>query len=243
MIGSLSPQLISIYSEMLKKSFLQTCINHGSLSTQQIDQILQPIRHSYGGNDEEHELKKLVQEINSDIKEFGQELSFVNHPLSDTEYLVFGLTFETPACQLQHHYSESDQIYFAKLMECMANQEDYAISWVDMYNLQNLPATAKKQLTKTRIQNLVRKWSLQGYFLEIEDKIYFGPRMIVEYARHLKTYYSDHVKDCPLCKKVVLWDIKCSHCETKVHKECIRTFLKRNSNCPSCSQLWNTPLN
>ncbi|XP_017482011.1 PREDICTED: non-structural maintenance of chromosomes element 1 homolog [Rhagoletis zephyria] len=226
----------------VKKAFLQACINHGSLSTEQINDVLPPICQTYDADDA-LDVKKLVLEINNDLKELNQELSFIKHPLLDKEFLVFGLTFETLASKHQQHYTEADQMYFAKLVEIMAPQEDYSISWVDMYNLSSLTPTARKHLPKTRIQFLVKKWTDQGYFLEMDDKIYFGPRMLVEYASHLKTHYSDYIKDCPLCKKIVLWDIKCSSCGAKVHKECIRTFLKRNSNCPACSNVWSTALN
>ncbi|XP_053954529.1 non-structural maintenance of chromosomes element 1 homolog [Anastrepha ludens] len=226
----------------VKTAFLQTCINHGCLSTEQIGNVLTPIGQAYGADNVLQDLKKLVMEINDDLKELNQELNFVNHPLLGEEFLVFGLTFETSASKFQRHYSEADQMYFAKLVEAIAPQGDYGISWVEIYNLPNLTPTAKKQLSKTRIQNLIKKWTDQGYFLKIDDKIYFGPRMLVEYASHLKTHYSEYVKDCPLCKKIVLWDIKCSMCDVKIHKECIKTFLKRNSNCPSCSRVWSTPL-
>ncbi|XP_014085818.2 non-structural maintenance of chromosomes element 1 homolog [Bactrocera oleae] len=227
----------------VKQLFLQACLNHGSLSSEQISEILGPISQSYDDTAVLGDVKNLVKEINSDLKEFNQELKFVKHPLLGKEYLVFGLTFETPASKLQHHYREADQLYFAKLVEAMAFQEDYGISWVDMYNLPNLPQNVKKDLTKTRVQDLITKWTRQGYFVEKDDKIFFGPRMLVEYAFHLKTHFSDYIKDCPLCKNVVLWDIKCDRCEIKVHKECIRTFLKRKSNCPSCNEVWSTPLN
>ncbi|CAD6992323.1 unnamed protein product [Ceratitis capitata] len=134
-------------------------------------------------------------------------------------------------------------MYFAKLVELMAVQDDYGISWLEMYNLPSLTQTVKKNLPKMHIQDLIKKWIDQGYFIEKDDKIYFGPRMLVEYANHLKTHFSEYIKDCSLCKNVVLWDIKCVRCEVKVHKECIRTFLKRKSNCPSCGELWTTALN
>lgn len=209
-----------------KKLFLQACMNHGCLSAEQIIEILGPISQSClyiyimyiyfivkilklsftdDNVDVLGDVKNLVKEINSDIKEFNQELKFVKHPLLGREFLVFGLTLETPASKLQHHYREADQLYFAKLVESMAVQKDYGISWVNMYNLSNLPHTVKKDLTKTRVQDLITKWTHQGYFLEEKDKIFFGPRMLVEYASHLKTHFSDYIKDCSLCKNIVLW--------------------------------------
>ncbi|CAD6992324.1 unnamed protein product [Ceratitis capitata] len=185
----------------IKKIFLQTCMNHGSLSLEQINEVLGPMWQTYG----EADVKNLVKEINVDLKELNQELKFVKHPLVEQEFLVYGLTFETTASKIQHHYREADQMYFAKLVELMAVQDDYGISWLEMYNLPSLTQTVKKNLPKMHIQDLIKKWIDQGYFIEKDDKIYFGPRMLVEYANHLKTHFSEYIKDCSLCKNVVLW--------------------------------------
>lgn len=152
------------------------------------------------------DLKSIVSEIDSQIRKFDQTLQFVKHPLNGQEYLVFALLLTNQACKFQPSYTDTERKYFYKLLETLASSEDYGIEWHKIYAIVNqLPANAQHPLSKERIQELESIWVSQGYFLVLEDKIYFGPRTMLEYGKYLKNNFSEVISDCVLCNNIVYW--------------------------------------
>lgn len=212
-------------------------------------------------------IKNLVAEIDSDLRRYEQTLQFIKHPLDGQEYLVFALLIVNLACKFQPQYTDTERNYFYKVLEALVSSDDYGIEWNDFYQIAHLiPANVQRPLSKERIQDLQMIWTKQGYFLEKDDKIYLGPRAMVEYGSYLKQNFPDFIKDCILCNKIVYWvciielilihaflsvsilignsfqDVKCSECNVKLHRECIRKYLIKKSTCPGCKRTWNTRL-
>ncbi|TMW46049.1 hypothetical protein DOY81_008864 [Sarcophaga bullata] len=188
-------------------------------------------------------LKGIVAEIDIEVRKYNQTLQFVRHPLNSEEYLVFAMLIPNQACKFQPNYTDTERKFFYKLLETLANNEDYGIMWHNIYAVaKQLPPNAQHPLSKERIQDLENLWVSQGYFLPVEDKIYFGPRTMLEYGNYLKSNFSNLMNDCKLCNKIVYWDIKCSECDVKLHRECIRKYLVKKSICPNCKKIWNTRL-
>ncbi|KAM7363599.1 SMC5-SMC6 complex component Non-SMC element 1 [Cochliomyia hominivorax] len=231
--------------DKVKKQLLQAAINHGTMTMDTLKRIIATLCDAYEVHqpDDINTLKGIIIEIDTEIHKYDQTLQFVKHPLNKEEYLVFALLVTNQACKFQPNYTDTERKYFYKLLETLASREDYGIEWNNIYAIANqLPANAQHPLTKERIQDLENIWVAQGYFLFLEDKLYFGPRTMLEYGKYLKSNFSDVITDCILCSKIVYWDVKCSSCEVKLHRECIRKYLIKKSTCPNCKVTWNTRL-
>ncbi|XP_075160588.1 SMC5-SMC6 complex component Non-SMC element 1 [Haematobia irritans] len=231
--------------DKVKKQLLQAAINHGCLSMDVLQELLANLCDAYDvrGPDNPTDLKSLIAEIDESIRTYEQTLQLIKHPLNGQEYLVFGLLIINQACKFQPQYTDTERNYFYKLLETLVCSEDYGIEWMDIYKVANLiPANVQKPLAKERVQDLETKWMSQGYFLEKDDKIYLGPRSMVEYGSYLKQHFPDYIRDCVLCNKIVYWDVKCSECNVKLHRDCIRKYLSKKSTCPKCKRTWNTRL-
>lgn len=229
--------------DIVKRSFLRACINHSCLDEEAIDQILSPLcdQHEVTKPTSREELHEFVASIESTIKELSQSLSFMKHPITGKEYLVFALTDSTPDKQNHPGLTTEECQYFSIVLDKVAQKEDCHIAWNEAYFDVNFKGSAKPP-KKVRMQSLVDLWTAMGYFLESNDNLYLGPRSILEFEFYLRTNFPDTIKECALCKQLVLWDIKCSDCNRKIHRECIRKYLRTRSNCPTCGQKWTTRL-
>ncbi|XP_061387696.1 non-structural maintenance of chromosomes element 1 homolog [Musca vetustissima] len=231
--------------EKVKKQLLQAAINHGTIPMDKVKEILEKLCDAYDVRepDSPTALKGLIVEIDTEIRKYDQTLQFVKHPLDGQEYLVFGMLIANLACKFQPQYTDTERNYFYKLLESLVSREDYGFAWNDIYRVAELiPDTVQRKLSKQRIQDLEIIWTSQGYFLQKDDKIYLGPRAMVEYGNYLKQHFPDYIKDCILCRTIVYWDVKCSECQVKLHRECIRKYLIKKSTCPGCKRTWNTRL-
>ncbi|KAH8263243.1 hypothetical protein KR044_006440 [Drosophila immigrans] len=229
--------------EMVKRAFLRACINRSSLDHDLIDNILSSLCAHYETTkpQNEQELRDFVVEINDSITKFNQSLTFVKHPISGKEYLVFAITDATPDKHSYPGMTAAECQYFAMILDKLGHEEDGHIAWNEAYAELDFKGTARPP-SKQRMQTLIQQWAEMGYLLEDHDKLYFGPRSLVEFEFYLRFNFPDTIKPCHLCKQLVLWDIKCSDCGRKIHRDCIRKYLRTRSNCPTCGKKWTTRL-
>lgn len=229
--------------ELVKRSFTRACKNHSYLSYQVIDEILTPLcdMHKVNKPTSKEAIKAFVGEINDSINNLGQSLDFIKYNIRSEEYLVYSKTDATPDTVANTGLTAEECQYFSKLLDRIASEEDCRIPWNAAYN-EHFLHTSSKPLKKTRMQQLLQKWCNMGYFQEIDESIYLGPRSLVELSFYLSSNHSDYIKNCTLCKGLVMWDIRCSSCQIQFHRECIHKYLQKRDICPSCSNLWTTPL-
>ncbi|XP_055914825.1 non-structural maintenance of chromosomes element 1 homolog [Eupeodes corollae] len=222
----------------VKQHFIQACAAFGSLSKANAIDILRPICSKYEVDlPEDSHFKNFIKDINEDLNRFDHDISCVKYPLSKEEFIVFRAV-NTKVTRFLSHLSEQDRNYFRLLLTTIACAENYGISDMEAINLST--RLTDKPLAKNRAEDLLQNWKNVGYFYELDNTLYLGPRMIVEFESLLLSAFPDDVKECSLCKKIVLWDPSCNECETKFHAECIRKYLIKSSNCPACQKLWST---
>ncbi|XP_033242077.1 non-structural maintenance of chromosomes element 1 homolog [Drosophila miranda] len=225
---------------LVKRAFLRACKNHSTLSYGLIDQILSPLceLHKVDKPANKEALKAFVVEIDGYIRVFDQTLVFIKHTLEDEEYLVYAKTEATPDTIANTGLVTEECQYFKKLLDKIADEGNCCIAWNQTYSDLGIEKPPKK----LRMQELLKMWCQMGYFLEAEDNIYLGPRTLVELSFYLRSNHAENIESCKLCSNLVLWDIRCDSCHIQYHRDCIRKFLQKRSDCPSCNELWKTPL-
>ncbi|KAH8305395.1 hypothetical protein KR018_001766 [Drosophila ironensis] len=229
--------------DVVKRGFLRACKNHSYLSYQLIDDILGPLcdRHKVSKPTSKEAIKAFVAEINDSIEDMGQSLVFFKYNIKEEEYLVYATTDATPETAANTGLTPEDCMYFSRLLDKIAATENCCINWNGAY-AEQLMQNFGKAMKKNRMQQLVQRWCQMGYFLELDDNVYLGPRSLVELSFYLTTNHGDLIKNCTLCKCLVMWDIKCSTCLTQFHRECIHKYLQKRDICPCCGSLWTTTL-
>ncbi|XP_052837612.1 LOW QUALITY PROTEIN: non-structural maintenance of chromosomes element 1 homolog [Drosophila gunungcola] len=229
--------------DVVKRGFVRACKNHSYLSYELIDNILGPLcaQHQVSKPSSKEAVKAFVGEINDSISDLGQSLVFIKYPIKTEEYLVYAKTDATPDSVASTGLTAEECQYFSKLLDKIAAEEDCHIPWNAAYS-EVLLQGSSKPVKKSRMQELLQKWTQMGYFMELDERIYLGPRSLVELNFYLTSHHTEHIKNCMLCKCLVLWDIRCGSCHIQFHRECIHTYLQRRDICPSCGNLWTTPL-
>lgn len=103
----------------------------------------------------------------------------------------------------QKHYSETDINYFFLLLKEIITNENYCIRPIVALNL--ISQLKEKSFTKDHAEKLIDEWMNIGYFIDHNTMIYFGPKILAEFASYFKRNFSPYLKDCELCKNTVFW--------------------------------------
>ena len=103
-------------------------------------------------------------------------------------------------------YTDGDIAYFKLLMEEMADTARKLLLPTQVLNLTNKMSKGIA-ISKVRAQCCIDKWVEQGYFAKEDNKIYFGPKMLLEFKDQLLTNDPDTTV-CSLCKDISIWVIR-----------------------------------
>lgn len=87
--------------------------------------------------------------------------------------------------------------YFKIIMEYIVTN---SVHYVPSMNALNLSIDFK--MTKMHADELLARWSSQGYFTDIESIYFPGPRLISEFDDILRTKFKDCIRSCFLCKQI-----------------------------------------
>lgn len=94
--------------------------------------------------------------------------------------------------------SDDEGKYFKLIMENIVTSPIYCVPAMQALNL-----TAGLKVTKQHAEDLIAQWGAQGYFVDIDDTVHPGPRLISEFADILRTKYKDYIHSCFLCKQII----------------------------------------
>lgn len=105
---------------------------------------------------------------------------------------------------MQGTYSEIECLYFKRLLDELIVSTGYYLPSHCIFNLCTSVTTAtnSKKITKQRAQVLIDEWCENGYFVEINDRFYFGPRTIGEFGNQFRTTHPDFIHVCFLCNQI-----------------------------------------
>lgn len=82
----------------------------------------------------------------------------------------------------------------------IVQSDDCSIRSITALNITNTLGVQDLKMTKTRAQELLEIWCDEGYYLDIDGMLVFGPRMQAEFGQFLKANFPDIVFACSLCK-------------------------------------------
>lgn len=100
----------------------------------------------------------------------------------------------------QNLYTEMEIQYFPLLLREIITSDSTCIAPIVALNLISI---LQRPLTKLRAGELLKLWTNMGYFKEMNELIYLGPRSLVEFNGYLTVNYPDFIKTCSICLKTV----------------------------------------
>lgn len=131
-------------------------------------------------------------------------LTVLKHTLNNQDYVVFGLMSKILTPKFKCNYTELEKKLFHEILcKLIKNKSDHSMSWNDIYDIND--QNQSQHLTKQKVQELEEIWVQQGYLLQQEEKIYLGPRALLEYSNYFRDKFSEFVQECPLCLNLAFW--------------------------------------
>lgn len=226
---------------VVQRNFLQAISNHGAVKVEESKDILKGICSRVDSAYNEETYDETVEAINGKIRDFNQELKTLNYPPEKTSFLVF-INLTTDAInKFQSDKPKQELDFFRDVLIAIITSEDKKIGLLHATNLVNT-IKGKAALTKNRAQVIIEEWVEEKYFFEKDYNITLGPRAISEFSNYFQSEFANEINSCRLCKQVSFWGMSCTECKEEFHKDCIKTYLKKKTDCPFCHAAWNTPI-
>lgn len=178
-------------------------MTYGSLEENKFKMILAPIFAHFYPNEPlpaSREIDEIIEAINTKIARFDQRIVKFQFGLDQAHYYVFYSTTKTSISTMHHTFSETELDYFKMLFLIVLESEELNISPLNALNIQ----TATK-INKTRIEKMLENWIMDGYFLRQDDKIYLGPKSVIEFKEIIQKMELPHLRSCMLCEDVAAW--------------------------------------
>lgn len=178
-------------------------MTHGTLEKNKFHEIFVEIFQHFYPNEPlptPQEIQEVIETINSKIGGFDQQIGNLQFGLNQTDYLIFYATAKTSISPMHHTFNHTELDYFKLLLLCVMENEELNISPLNALNIQ----TATK-INKTRIEKMLENWIMNGYFLRQENKIYLGPKSLIEFKEIIQNMELPQLRSCVLCEQVVAW--------------------------------------
>ncbi|XP_059615323.1 non-structural maintenance of chromosomes element 1 homolog [Phlebotomus argentipes] len=219
---------------------LQLISGCGTLEKAEFESIFEQLKTHYS---EELDVSSatpetVIETINEKIALFDLSIRLVRYEYTDEEFYIYISTTTSPESKLQNLYTEAEIQYFPLLMKEIITSDEYCISSIMATNLiTRLP----KPMPQTRSVELLDEWKSRGYFTQIGENVFLGPRAIEEFQGYITANYQDFIKACFLCQKTVFKESSCktSSCEAVFHATCINRYHEKSPNtCIACKNEW-----
>uniref|UniRef100_A0A182PN97 Non-structural maintenance of chromosomes element 1 homolog n=1 Tax=Anopheles epiroticus TaxID=199890 RepID=A0A182PN97_9DIPT len=228
------------------RAFLQACSNHGTMSKEQAFNMYIAICAQHDSNHlipAEKDLDQVVEAINERIYRFDQKIVLTHYEPTDMDFYVFVSLQESPVDLQLNAFTAPELHYFRVLLRELTLSEDHTLAVITCLNLtMDTVSEGAKPLAKMRAEQLLQEWEQLGYFLTLDDKCYLGPKAVVEFEKYINKNFADVVTRCCLCNVTIFYGVRCASCPQILHKDCLKKYLRRLTNCPACKNLWTVPM-
>ncbi|ENN72114.1 non-structural maintenance of chromosomes element 1 homolog [Dendroctonus ponderosae] len=209
----------------------QYLIKHGAISPEQALKHCEgipgaPIRDIT-------QLKNTVLAINRDISRQGFKLVWKFCEVTKQELLIWTNTKRDDIALHQLSFTPIELQYFHTIMEEILSDESHRLPYPAVLNL---TSGLTSQFSRDSGQKAFQSWVANGYFVQLDDYVYLGPRLIVEFTTYLKSKFPEQT--CKLCSELVFTGKSCSLCHKLLHNYCLDKYLARENKCPSCRKAW-----
>lgn len=95
-------------------------------------------------------------------------------------------------------YSTAEVSLFESLLNEIGKTPEHCLTSITALNLND-----SMNVTKMHRQECIEKWIDEGWFADVKDTLYLGPRGIVEFGAYLRVHYPDVVEACKLCTEPI----------------------------------------
>lgn len=139
-------------------------------------------------------------EINRQIGPQSFKVVFCTCEVTNNEMVVWLNTKNDDISKMQSTYSPLEFTYFHAIVEDLLESVDHLLP---LTVCMNIASSLAAPFSRDNAERFLFKLIKGGYFINNNDNIYLGPRLIQEFMTYLKTFCSDNV--CNLCSELVFY--------------------------------------
>lgn len=238
--------------------FLQIILNKSVIDQHNFKNIFCSVLKKFDIDYEESQLKYLYVEflkaINDVIRNFNLEIKNGTCEITGlTYYCIVRLSETCSIGNLSMLYTPVELKVFRIILNLIIESEEgyvdfgSAISRVGSdYDEIMQQAATQSQTTKIptnkEIRLIIEKFMHDYWLVEVEgypNTLTLHGRTIIELGSYIKEVFEDDVlKNCSLCKNILLNGIECESCDAKIHRYCAKKAFrdKPEKKCPKCNK-------
>lgn len=149
---------------------------------------------------DEESLEAFLARINRKISRHHFKIALVTCEVTGAEYYVWLNTKNDSVTKQQDTFTPAELEYFQILMGEIVNSDEKCLPHNICLNLSG--TLVANVMYKAPAQATIKKWVKAGYLVELNGKIYFGPRCIHEFSSYFRGR-EDGVNICALCSEIV----------------------------------------
>ncbi|KAK2585469.1 hypothetical protein KPH14_010127 [Odynerus spinipes] len=208
------------------KIFLQTIMQDGVLHYEDSKELVITLF----GNDH---VVETVNEINKQLQPLNMLIKTVTCEITGETYWALTNTVLPDVNIFQVEFSRSQLELLRQIFSKIITESDGCVSSITCLNLcLSLDTKMLKTDANEFLDDVVkRKW----LFLK-NGQYYVGVRSIAELMPYFKATYEDSLHTCSLCKEIIFFGKRCTHCETMMHLTCLKKYVEvtHSPNCVTC---------
>ncbi|XP_054717694.1 non-structural maintenance of chromosomes element 1 homolog [Uloborus diversus] len=181
------------------------------------------------------DLKAFVEKINNALYLINMTITKGTDEVTGEDYYVLTNATDNSISRLSGEYKQNELELFKKIITCIVESEDGKVPSITVLNLADEVSISKKDA-----EEIVTKFSKDGWLLTDGGSIFLSTRAIAELQIFLKAHFRDIITVCFVCKNVVFQGDACGQCDKKIHHHCKRNFFSQRAReiCPTCQADW-----
>jgi len=142
--------------------------------------------------------------VNASIAPFDQRIVQFQYGLTNIEYFVHYQSSKSAISKFQNIFQGNELDYFKLIIARILTNEELFIAPRDALNVTS--ELTQKKMSKLRAQKLLDLWCLSRYLYQHADnRLYLGPRSLLEFKETLLNRNMNHLKFCQLCEDAAPW--------------------------------------
>lgn len=145
-------------------------------------------------------MDQAIQQINTALKLFEQQVTTIKHEQFDEDYVVFSTVAPIPTLIAQQKVMRpNDFKYFEAVLKNILEAEGYHIrNKVALTAEVASTSGGRGRSLAGDNSKLLLMWQQLGYFTIKDGNVYLGPKSLVEFKGYIHSEYPD-IKTCELC--------------------------------------------
>ncbi|KAF7403791.1 hypothetical protein HZH68_006585 [Vespula germanica] len=214
------------------KIFLQAIMQEGILHDEDSKELIITLFDN-------KQVKNIIYEINAKLQSLNMMIKTVTCEITGDTYWAITSTILQDISSFQIQFSKVKLELLRKIFSEIITATNGCVSSTICLNLCTSLDTKLSKIDATEFLDYIvdKKWLLLK-----NGQYYIGVRSIAELMPYFKATYDNSLHTCNLCKEVIFFGQRCTHCEAMMHITCLKKYAEvmhplQCATCKSCIEV------